>query len=278
MLDSPAKRQKTSASNTADALLATSTNASRTRDFDAPSLRHASYLSPTKASLPRFIPGLRPKSPLNPQSGRTLDAGSKVPPDGAHVGDSNGTGFQHGKAKRGLFGLNGRPKSLSQNDEPRALDFKSISSAGFSAAPRRSSRFSGRFSSPIREERGHGGASSTAETSDNVHASQRARLEGVASIGRENEEAHEDAEPDLPPTPTDRNDPAAARPKGLFNSPSRRRLRKQLSRSTSPAKQHIQARAGDEGGKHHEDGEIEAPPSAAGNTINPENCAVDLFL
>jgi len=254
---SPSKRRKTSPT-TSVAVDAPSLIPGRNGEATTPS--RASFLSPTKASLARFNPGLlpRPRSAgigaQRPGSqGNGVSGQDPTPrrPRSAHGGGSwiNGSGGpskpaipardKDGEAEALTKPPMGKAGTASPGRTTRPLR------GGLSAAPRRRSRTPGQASSPEKVTKptkelliAASPPEAANETQDVAQKTIDGQLEQELQGSAERRsarlpQAHEGAdqgEPELPPTPTQLGLEAPPEPpKGLLNSPSRRPKRKKSS-------------------------------------------------
>lgn len=267
---SPSKRRKTSptsavgidASNTP--ILTPGHNGAPTNS------NRASYLSPTKASLSRFNPGLLPRPQSTANGGAKRSARSSRNPTVGRSRSAQGEGDRTNAIDKlprpttpgpqqsaGLDALEGPPTIGAEATTPRRTT--QALGGGISVAPRRLSRTPGLASSaaPVSKARPDAViAASPPETAEDtpevaqevIDGQLESELQGSAgkpstrnSQPRDRIEVPASAdqgEPELPPTPTQLGLEAPPEPpKGLFNSPSRRPPRKKaLGVKSSPLK------------------------------------------
>lgn len=269
-LSSPSKRRKTSPTSAVDINASNTPSLTPGHNGEPSTLNRASYLSPTKASLSRFNPGLLPRSQGAANGGtKRATRSSRNPtvgrPRSAH-GDANlasaidnlprptTPGAYHDDAQD----AEEKPPTNGAGASTPRRTMQALG-GGMSIAPRRLSRTPGRASSATPIPKAALDADIAAsppetvqETPDVVQEVIDGQLEqelqgsaGKPSTrnlrARDRIEVRASAnqgEPELPPTPTQLGLEAPPEPpRGLFSSPSRRPPRKKASRvKSSPLK------------------------------------------
>ncbi|KAI9881304.1 MAG: hypothetical protein M1830_005591 [Pleopsidium flavum] len=259
---SPAKRRKTTPTTSVAVDASNTVNLTPGRNGQVTTPNRASFMSPTKASLARFNPGLLPR----PQSAgkgaqRPRSQGNAVPPQdstprrprSAHGGESmvNRNAISPRPATPGRDQDGGARTLMRRAGTASPKRKRHFLGVGISAAPRRRSRTPGQSSSPAKVSKPLEESIIAASPPEAANETQDVAQKSIdGQLGQELQgsaerrsarasQAHEtldasrvaeEGEQLLPLTPTQMGLAAPPEPpKGLLHSPSRRPKRKKIS-------------------------------------------------